>query len=301
MTTVAGPIGRLATFTELGAGAETVSRLEAVSGGRPAASEANATLLLRRVACIDTAAKETRAAALRDRASASMFPRQLLNAARKRRAAAVARLRDRGRTCREFRVRPMWRMVIGLGEENPAEFGMRLHPTYGTPIIPGTALKGVTRAHAREAASADDVAGVFGHPSGEGGDDAAVGSIMFLDALPDPPGGSTRRVVTDLVNPHVGGYYQSRGATPPAEYLQPVPSAFLAVSSTVWFRVHVVGRPGADIELMMIEEWLPAALDELGVGAKTAAGYGYLEVEPVEDAADVGDGTGRSGGDGGRR
>ena len=35
------------------------------------------------------------------------------------------------------------RMVIGLGGENVLETGITLHHTYGTPLIPGTALKGL--------------------------------------------------------------------------------------------------------------------------------------------------------------
>ncbi len=37
----------------------------------------------------------------------------------------------------------MGRMVIGLGGENVLETGITLHHTYGTPLIPGTALKGL--------------------------------------------------------------------------------------------------------------------------------------------------------------
>lgn len=35
------------------------------------------------------------------------------------------------------------RLIVGLGSENVIETGIRLHHTYGMPIIPGSALKGV--------------------------------------------------------------------------------------------------------------------------------------------------------------
>src|SRR5208282_6501432 len=35
------------------------------------------------------------------------------------------------------------RLVVGLGSENVLKMGLRLHHTYGTPIIPGSALKGL--------------------------------------------------------------------------------------------------------------------------------------------------------------
>ena len=37
------------------------------------------------------------------------------------------------------------RMVLGLSSESPFEVGLRLHHTYGTPVIPGSALKGLDR------------------------------------------------------------------------------------------------------------------------------------------------------------
>lgn len=35
------------------------------------------------------------------------------------------------------------RLIVGLGSENVLETGIRLHHTYGLPIIPGSALKGL--------------------------------------------------------------------------------------------------------------------------------------------------------------
>ena len=35
------------------------------------------------------------------------------------------------------------RLIVGLGSENVLETGIRLHHTYGMPIIPGSALKGL--------------------------------------------------------------------------------------------------------------------------------------------------------------
>ena len=52
------------------------------------------------------------------------------------------------------------RLIVGLGGENVLETGITLHHTYGVPIIPGTALKGLA-AHYCDA--------VFGW-QGEGGD-----------------------------------------------------------------------------------------------------------------------------------
>src|SRR2546422_9089524 len=43
-----------------------------------------------------------------------------------------------------------WRMVIGLGGETVLETDITLHHLYGIPFIPGSALKGLTRAYVSE-------------------------------------------------------------------------------------------------------------------------------------------------------
>src|SRR5438552_14188356 len=35
------------------------------------------------------------------------------------------------------------RLIVGLGSENVLETGIRLHHTYGLPLVPGSALKGL--------------------------------------------------------------------------------------------------------------------------------------------------------------
>ncbi|RMF81199.1 MAG: type III-B CRISPR module RAMP protein Cmr6, partial [Nitrospirae bacterium] len=42
------------------------------------------------------------------------------------------------------------RLALGLGNESVLEVGLTLHHTYGVPVIPGTAIKGVVRACARK-------------------------------------------------------------------------------------------------------------------------------------------------------
>lgn len=43
------------------------------------------------------------------------------------------------------------RMIIGLGGENVLETGLTLNHTYGTPMIPGTALKGLAAHYCHKA------------------------------------------------------------------------------------------------------------------------------------------------------
>ena len=98
--------------------------------------------------------------------------------------------------------------------------------------------------------------------------------MRFLDAI---PAGQSVAVEADVLTPHVKPYYDGAATgnpVPPAEYHNPVPLTFLTVRGA--YAVDLYGPPGEDVGLAA--EWLKKAGDELGAGAKTAAGYGYLSV-----------------------
>jgi CRISPR-associated protein Cmr6 len=107
------------------------------------------------------------------------------------------------------------------------------------------------------------------------------GSVRFLDAL---PAGDPVSVTVDVVTPHAQPYYTSakdsrtRDVVPPAEHHNPIPSMFLTVSGGE-FAVDLTG-PAEDVE--RAADWCAEAFDELGAGAKTAAGYGYATATRTE-------------------
>lgn len=115
---------------------------------------------------------------------------------------------------------------------------------------------------------------------------SAGGEVIFLDALPASLAVNKKSLLElDVMNPHYGKYYQEKEA--PADSLAPVPVPFLAVRKDAQFKVRVLSK-----EDSLLEEaygWLTCALDELGIGAKTRAGYGQM----------VPSGAGRSGAGGG--
>ncbi|WP_434739318.1 type III-B CRISPR module RAMP protein Cmr6 [Micromonospora sp. SH-82] len=211
-------------------------------------------------------------------------------AERRDRALRVLVGRSEGRLVRKrLKVTPQWRMAIGVGNRlNPYEIGVSLHGTYGCPVIPGSTLKGLTCAWARECGIDRDDAErfdrIFGLPrvrvateTAEGvsapvdGDSAAKGSVIFLDGLPvDGP----VSVIRDVVTPHQQPYYSPSQRQAPGEHHQPIPSAFLVVDGGA-FALDFVGP---DEDVAAVARWCATALDELGVGAKTSAGYGYLSV-----------------------
>src|SRR6266699_3404321 len=125
-----------------------------------------------------------------------------------------------------------WRMVIGLGGESVLETDITLHHLYGIPFIPGSALKGLTRAyvtgevdeHKSKRIEDDDeiVNRIFGTQKG-------AGTVLFFDTM--PLNGEVQFVV-DIMNPHYPDYYG--GTKPPTNDQSPIPVTFLTVTDTIF-------------------------------------------------------------------
>ncbi|HEY6786380.1 MAG TPA: type III-B CRISPR module RAMP protein Cmr6 [Trebonia sp.] len=282
MLQAAGPLGQVISAV-LEQGKERLSE---------ELTDANSLILLQRVAFFDTRVNkldEGGKKALLNWARGTSLgqPADLVAAVSGRRAKALRALAGAAAGAASYlrlRAEPEWRLVVGLGNKaNPHEIGLALHGTYGWPVIPGSALKGLAAAWAsspESGADPGDVRRVFGGPRpGERitkAMPAARGTVRFLDAIPD---GEPASVVIDVMTPHVKPYYDRLAAgadfLPPAEYHNPVPLAFLTVRGG--FAVDLYGSSDKDVE--HAAEWLIAAGDELGAGAKTAAGYGYLAME----------------------
>jgi len=169
------------------------------------------------------------------------------------------------------------RMVIGLGEENVLETGLTLNHTYGTPMIPGTALKGLATHYSDHAwGDADDKFKLGGeYHRAIFGTTEDSGHIIFHDAwiTPDSLEGSLK---LDVMTPHHGDYY-SAGRTPPTDFDDPKPVPFLSVVGIfhVAISCDVTGPEGQKWANLAFE-MLSDALREWGIGGKTNAGYGRL-------------------------
>jgi CRISPR-associated protein Cmr6 len=102
------------------------------------------------------------------------------------------------------------------------------------------------------------------------------GDIIFLDSFPTSP----PQIEVDIMNPHYGPYYSDdKAKTPPADYHMPVPIPFLTVADCSF--KFIIGAKTQKIENYKIHnktisEWLKEALENHGIGAKTAVGYGYM-------------------------
>jgi len=113
---------------------------------------------------------------------------------------------------------------------------------------------------------------VFGVPG-------QAGKVIFFDAIPANP--ANLQLELDVMNPHYAPYYQ--GTEPPADYHNPVPVFFLTIGPGSEFLFAVASREEHLAE--KAREWLTKALTEMGVGAKTVAGYGLWKESQETSAA----------------
>lgn len=198
-----------------------------------------------------------------------------------------------------FTAAPEWRMVVGLGQSSILETSMVLDRITGIPIIPGSSLKGLAASYAllcilgktdrdkdveREyqrflkkdipelPEHFESFIQIFGY-QGE------VGKVIFLDAVPT----KTPTLEPDIMNNHHQEYYGDKtGNTSPAPWDSPIPVYFLTLGRESEFAFAVAGRDNKEDTQYLVNQaaqWLKAGLSELGIGAKTTAGYGYMPIE----------------------
>jgi len=177
-------------------------------------------------------------------------------------------LRAQNYIVQKFTLRAASRVIVGLGAESVLETSIRLHRIYGFPIIPGSALKGLARAYAELVEKKNESDLTFAKVFGKSPPEAEAGKVIFFDAIPANPSNLTLEL--DVMNPHYGPYYQ--GVAPPADYHNPVPIFFLTIGAGSEFLFAVTSRE-RDLA-QKAQQWLTKALTEMGIGAKTVAGYG---------------------------
>ena len=191
--------------------------------------------------------------------------------------------------------------ATGLGIEHPLENGFAFLDPHGLPYLPGSGVKGVLRAAARELATGDwggkedweekTIPWLFG--SEPGAEPLERGALSFWDVIPQlPQNKSTKEVEmrVDVMTPHQNHYYQD-GSTP-HDSGQPIPIPFLTVPSGALFRFIVTcderylpdNRLKGDGWKKLLRAAFVHAYEWLGFGAKTAVGYGAMQID-LEAAA----------------
>lgn len=163
------------------------------------------------------------------------------------------------------------RLAINLAEGIIQNAGISLDRLFGTPLIPGSAIKGV----ARDAAFADSdnrnlAEIVFGKD-----DSSCQGAIAFLPASPV----NQAKIVVDITNVHTPDYYRT-GCLQDLSKENPKPNPFPAVERGAEFAFPIVLlNPHVENPANLLakaKQWLIEALTVHGLGAKTAAGYGWF-------------------------
>jgi len=171
------------------------------------------------------------------------------------------------------------RLIVNHGDKSIVDNSVALHPYYGFPIIPGSAIKGVTRHYCKEFLELDDdsIKNIFGDIPG--GKEAEEGSIIFYDAWPEKIE-RKKYLELDVFTPHYKDYYQSGEL--PRDDQSPFPVNFLAVMKDVPFEFSIVpsSRCRTEKAQNLIDDTvnhITNALKTFGIGAKTGSNYGYFE------------------------
>ena len=176
-------------------------------------------------------------------------------------------------------------LIVGLGNESVLDTAITLHHIYGVPYIPGSALKGLARHHARTLASrgGDELTRL-----GSAGDYAAVlfGSTddasycTFHDAWYIPGSApDDRPLQRDVITVHHPKYYTQAPRRPPWDFDDPNPVAYLSARGGF---LLAVGGPDRAWALFALD-LLIAALRDGGAGGKTSSGYGRLIADRPEE------------------
>jgi CRISPR-associated protein Cmr6 len=201
------------------------------------------------------------------------------------------------RPFRSERLATTGRLIVGLGSENVLETGLRLHHTYGVPIIPGSALKGLASHYCdeiwgqrhlgndapqenrrfRRKRSADEVEGDYHRLLFGTMEDGGV--ITFHDAWIVPESLNESPLRLDVMTPHHPKWQTNEA--PPTDFDSPVPVSFLSVTGTFDMRISWSGPVDTPPEKTdawtgLAMEILREALAEWGAGGKTSSGYGRL-------------------------
>lgn len=124
------------------------------------------------------------------------------------------------------------RMVVGMGEDSIYENSMTLHPVYGIPYIPATAIKGVCRSwiitqcysHIEEGKEEKAMQNPFF--TFLFGDTNQQGNLTFFDAFPL----HSPKIERDIINVHYQEYYSEGKA--PGDYLSPIPNTYITLAPT---------------------------------------------------------------------
>ena len=195
-----------------------------------------------------------------------------------------------------------YRFVTGMGYPSPVENGMLFHHIYGVPYIHGESVKGLVRyvyllerfpeifeepqkfknlieeleegEYKEDKNLQEEYSSIFGDKKQEG-------SIVFFDAYPVEL--TKDNLVIDIMNPHYGEYYRSKGKNGAVDWDKPNPIFFLTLEGVkfcfiVGFDPLKLNEMEGKKKLEKVVSCLKGGLELFGLGGKRRKGYGWFEV-----------------------
>lgn len=185
----------------------------------------------------------------------------------------------------------MGRLAINLADGIIENAGICLDRLSGQPRIPGSAVKGAARHAAwtewKESGEGEATRRILERVFGPDAGSAGKGAVCFLPAIAE----NEARLVVDVATVHHRKYYSGKMDAAKDDE-NPVPNFFPAVEEGAEFAFPIVLN-GLDDDPALLDaaaRWLRIALEENGIGAKTAAGYGWFsnnDAAKEKEAADA--------------
>lgn len=170
-----------------------------------------------------------------------------------------------------YKFKPYDKMIIGEGGDFYLNMQpIRLHPLYGLPYIPASAIKGALRsAWVNETSGSnfnEDIKKLFG--SAETDSEHTVGTLIFFDTFP-----KHFSLSFDVQTPHFKNYYEQK--CEPSDDRNPVPIPFVCLKDAN-FNIIIACRDEKIMNLYQgkIDDLVSVMFTQYGIGAKSSLGYG---------------------------
>lgn len=190
------------------------------------------------------------------------------------------------------------RLIVNQARGILENSGLCLHPFFGDPYIPGSAVKGVARHVAwcewneippgeegKKSRLADKIARTFGYPTRSDSLDEYLalrgwkgkktsGQVCFFAAVPL----KKTELVLDILTCHHRRYYTDPQKEFALDDEAPNPQCFPAVESGTDFQfTFLILNQSVDSDDVI--HWLKTAVSDYGMGARTSAGYGWFDTD----------------------
>ncbi len=158
------------------------------------------------------------------------------------------------------------------------ETGLDVHSIYGVPYLKGSAIKGMFNAWCYAAGvEKTERERIFGYSAENEVQDKASSyqrEVIFHDCFFPQV-----KLIDDIMTPHYGQYYQKQNFRED-DTINPLKFKTISFPKSGQLILSLTDRSRFDqSDLDRFSIWLGTALEEYGLGAKTALGYGRFKLK----------------------